>query len=399
MLQLSPVGSLRYSRWRPKWLSRHILFISISWPPDVLQMQLQCLFRCFKHQHFTDFVFTSSNRHCSVSLRLSFRETNNVFRCRERFSHIRWPRYEYADQWVRLPACVCIAVIAVGSFDLQCRNMHNTDRRVCWIHVNSEYTSAWIYLQNQTNYTKKVKVKVADTQLQSIRFQSWSGFLAVSLQVMWVINPAVGCHYFPPGLQLPPQPLRRGLLPILLLDEQRHNGCEQFAYDCYPTASRLRFESGSFCAWVQHANHSATEPSGITLRNSKYQFNLSSYFTTRLPINLCNRWTVSVNAPRSARRQVWAAAATPASLSADSASRRGTRAPHPDDLPHDTQHQPTPYRPVLPSRLSYCRSGVNKSTRPVKIEWRSTGVVFCLQRCADCFCMWSSWCHCHPETP
>ena len=41
----------------------------------------------------------------------------------------------------------------------------------------------------------------------------------------------VGCHYFPPGLQLPPQPLR-GLLPILLLGEQRHNGCEhseQFA--------------------------------------------------------------------------------------------------------------------------------------------------------------------------
>ena len=43
------------------------------------------------------------------------------------------------------------------------------------------------------------------------------------------------CHYFPPGLQLPPQPLR-GLLPILLLGEQTHNGCEQFAEDCYPTA-------------------------------------------------------------------------------------------------------------------------------------------------------------------
>ena len=41
-------------------------------------------------------------------------------------------------------------------------------------------------------------------------------------------NPTVGCHYFPPGLQLPPQPLR-GLLPVLLLGEQRHNGCEQFA--------------------------------------------------------------------------------------------------------------------------------------------------------------------------
>ena len=37
--------------------------------------------------------------------------------------------------------------------------------------------------------------------------------------------------------------------------EQMHDRCEQFAYDCYPTASRLRF-----CARVQHANHSATEP-------------------------------------------------------------------------------------------------------------------------------------------
>ena len=42
-----------------------------------------------------------------------------------------------------------------------------------------------------------------------------------------IINPAVGCQYFPPGLHLPPQPIR-GLLPILLLYEQKHNGCEQF---------------------------------------------------------------------------------------------------------------------------------------------------------------------------
>jgi len=75
----------------------------------------------------------------------------------------------------------------------------------------------------------------------------------------WVINPAVSCHYFPPGLQLLPQPLR-GLLPVSLLGEQRHDGCEQFAWDCCPTASLLRFEPGPFCAWVQHANHSATEP-------------------------------------------------------------------------------------------------------------------------------------------
>jgi len=32
------------------------------------------------------------------------------------------------------------------------------------------------------------------------------------------INPTVGCHYFPPGQQLPPQPFK-GLLPILLLGE------------------------------------------------------------------------------------------------------------------------------------------------------------------------------------
>jgi len=53
-------------------------------------------------------------------------------------------------------------------------------------------------------------------------------FFAVSLQVTWVINPAVGCHYLPPGLQLPSQPLR-GLLPISLLGEQRHDRSEQFA--------------------------------------------------------------------------------------------------------------------------------------------------------------------------
>ena len=79
-----------------------------------------------------------------------------------------------------------------------------------------------------TTFSCVKKVKIAHTRLPSVGFRSWSRFLAVSLQVMWVINPAVGCHYFPPGLQLLPQPLR-GLLPILLFGEQRHNGCEQFA--------------------------------------------------------------------------------------------------------------------------------------------------------------------------
>ena len=107
--------------------------------------------------------------------------------------------------------------------------------------------------------------KVAHTRLPSVGFRSWSRFLAVNLQLTWIINPTVGCRYFPPGLQLP----LRGLLLILLLGEQRHSECEQFAQYCYPTASRLRFEPRPFCAWVQHANHSATEPPLYWSRNRK----------------------------------------------------------------------------------------------------------------------------------
>jgi len=43
--------------------------------------------------------------------------------------------------------------------------------------------------------------------------------------------PSDRLRYFPPGPQLPSQPLR-ALLPVLLLGEQRHHGCKQFAKDC-----------------------------------------------------------------------------------------------------------------------------------------------------------------------
>ena len=88
-----------------------------------------------------------------------------------------------------------------------------------------------------------VKGKGSPYSITERRVPELIRFLAVSLQMTWVINPAVGCHYFPPGPQLPSQPLRV-LLPISLLGEQRHDGCEQFAYDCYLTASRLQFEPG-----------------------------------------------------------------------------------------------------------------------------------------------------------
>ena len=60
------------------------------------------------------------------------------------------------------------------------------------------------FYEHKVTCTSTVKkVKVAHTRLASVGSRSWSWFFAVSLQVT-----AVGCHYFPPGLQLPPQPLR-----------------------------------------------------------------------------------------------------------------------------------------------------------------------------------------------
>jgi len=67
------------------------------------------------------------------------------------------------------------------------------------------------------------RVKEAHSRLPRVGSRSWSRCLAVSLQVTWVINPAVGCHYFPSGLQLPSQPLRE-LLPISLLGKHGEHG-------------------------------------------------------------------------------------------------------------------------------------------------------------------------------
>jgi len=88
----------------------------------------------------------------------------------------------------------------------------------------------------------------------SVGFRSWSRFLAVSLQMTWVINPAVGCQYFPPGLQLPSQPLR-GLLLILLLGEQSTMGVNGL-----PKTARHR------CNCDLNPGPSATESSTLTTR-------------------------------------------------------------------------------------------------------------------------------------
>jgi len=75
--------------------------------------------------------------------------------------------------------------------------------------VGCSFCGGWkILYRNASTQPMDLKVKVAHTRLPILWFRSWSQFLTVSLQVTRVINLVVGCHYFPPGLQLLPQPLR-----------------------------------------------------------------------------------------------------------------------------------------------------------------------------------------------
>ena len=103
--------------------------------------------------------------------------------------------------------------------------------------------------------------KEVHTRLASVGFRSWSRFLAVSLQVMWVINPVVGCHYFLPGSQIASQPLReethyqfhclvnRGTTDVNSLPKTVTR--QRRSYDMNPGPSAP--ESSTL-------NHSATEP-------------------------------------------------------------------------------------------------------------------------------------------
>ena len=111
------------------------------------------------------------------------------------------------------------------------------------LQVSKQYTGCFIKeLDNEyltIEYIEAVLNKQVSKQNRGVCQKVCYGF-----PLSTVIYPAVGCHYFPPGMQLPLQPVR-GLLPILLLGEQKQDGCEQFACVClrlYPTASGLRFE-------------------------------------------------------------------------------------------------------------------------------------------------------------
>ena len=106
-------------------------------------------------------------------------------------------------------------------------------------------------------YCVLIKVKVANTRLPSVRFQSWSRLLAVSLQVTWVINPAVGCQSCRQAFAVTPTTLKRAATNFAAWwTEARRvwTVCLRLLPDSVAAAI------WTFCAWVQHANHSPIEP-------------------------------------------------------------------------------------------------------------------------------------------
>ena len=99
-----------------------------------------------------------------------------------------------------------------------------------------------------------LKVKVAHTRLSSVGFRSWSRFLAVSLQVMRVINPAVGCHYLCQACSYPRNPqegcyqfcclVNRGTMGVNSLPKtvsQQRSGCDLNPGPSAPESSMLRY--------------------------------------------------------------------------------------------------------------------------------------------------------------
>jgi len=130
----------------------------------------------------------------------------------------------YVCMYVRMYVCIHERVSAYTLLYAvyNCLNscllfVRNKCRYVC-ITVSCDTGLSTIFRRAEHNPPVK-KVQVARTRLPSVGFRRWSRFLAVSLQVTWVINSAVGCQYFLPGPQLPLQPLRRPL-PILLLGDR-----------------------------------------------------------------------------------------------------------------------------------------------------------------------------------
>jgi len=120
----------------------------------------------------------------------------------------------------------------------------------------------------------------------------------ISRYVTWIINPTVGCHYFPPGL-----------LTSATLKKAATNFAAWWTEAQWVWTVRLRLLPDSvatamwtraFCVWVQHANHSATEPPPSTLPSDVIFHNLTrhrlsvatvQWVTTLIIQHACDLWT------------------------------------------------------------------------------------------------------------
>ena len=103
-------------------------------------------------------------------------------------------------------------VVATSNHLLQ-ENQKSVIRHLQAKPVNNELAITKSKLNLHKSFWHKKKVKVAHTRLPSVVFRSWSRFLAVSLPVTWVTNPAVGCHYFP---TVTPTTLKKAATRVLL---------------------------------------------------------------------------------------------------------------------------------------------------------------------------------------
>ena len=95
-------------------------------------------------------------------------------------------------------------------------------------------------------------LKVTHTRLLSVGFRSWSLFLVVSLQVTWVINPAVDCHTFHQARSYPRNPqegcyqfcclVNRGTMGVTSLPKtvtRQRRGCDLNPGPSAPESSTL----------------------------------------------------------------------------------------------------------------------------------------------------------------
>ena len=117
--------------------------------------------------------------------------------------------------------------------------------------------------RRSTLFSVNCDKKVAHTRLPSVGFRSWFRFLAVSLQATWVINPEVGCHYFP----------RQACSYLPTLKRAATNFAAWWTDTQWVWTVCLRLLPDSAAAaiwtwtllrWVQHANHWATEPPWVS---------------------------------------------------------------------------------------------------------------------------------------